>query len=72
MEELYKDLQSNRLDVKEINLERIEELLQEAETAAGVLGTQTQLNSVAISRRQFDDLKVMVKGKMLSTYFDQK
>lgn len=64
MDELYDHFRSDHVDYKKMNLEAIEEMLQEAETAAGALGTQTQLSSVAISRRQFEELKTMVSKEM--------
>eukprot|EP00108_Taenia_solium_P004525 TsM_000609200 transcript=TsM_000609200 gene=TsM_000609200 len=63
MDELYNHLRSDHVNNKKMNLEAIEEMLLEAETAAGALGTQTQLNSVAISRRQFEELKAMVEER---------
>ncbi|CDS37697.1 spectrin nuclear envelope protein [Echinococcus multilocularis] len=63
MEEVYRQLKSDHVGSKKANLEVIEEMLQEAETAAGALGTQTQLSSVAISLRQFEELKVMIEEK---------
>ncbi|KAL5107582.1 Nesprin-1 [Taenia crassiceps] len=64
MDALYNHLQSGHVDCKRMNLEAIEEMLQEAETAAGTLGTQTQLSSVAISRRQFEELKAVIEEKV--------
>ncbi|VDK35688.1 unnamed protein product [Taenia asiatica] len=63
MDELYNHLRSDHVNNKKMNLEAIEEMLLEAETAVGALGTQTQLNSVAISRRQFEELKAMVEER---------
>ncbi|KAH9280466.1 Nesprin-1 [Echinococcus granulosus] len=63
MEEVYRHLKSDHVGSKKVNLEVIEEMLQEAETAAGALGTQTQLSSVAISLRQLEELKVMIEEK---------
>lgn len=48
------------LESTHMNLDSMENLLSEAETAAGLLGTEPQLSSVAISRRRFGDLKEAV------------
>ncbi len=57
---IFKEMREKPLDEMDFDLNNIEEMLQEAETAAGLLGTQAQLSSVAISRRQFEELKEAV------------
>ncbi len=57
---IFKEMKEKTLDEMNFDLNSIEEMLQEAETAAGLLGTQAQLSSVAISRRQFEELKEAV------------
>ncbi len=57
---IFKEMREKSLDEMNFDLNSIEEMLQEAETAAGLLGTQAQLSSVAISRRQFEELKEAV------------
>ncbi|KAM7543308.1 hypothetical protein Aperf_G00000017880 [Anoplocephala perfoliata] len=60
---IYKDLNDNRMGVAEVNLNPIEALLQEAESAAQILGRRKQLSSIAISRRKFDELKAMIEER---------
>ncbi|VUZ44661.1 unnamed protein product, partial [Hymenolepis diminuta] len=58
------DLKANRLNIEKVNLAPIEEMLQEAESAVEVLGIQMQLNSVAIARRQFEELKALIEERL--------
>ncbi len=61
---IFKEMKEKPLDEMNFDLNSIEEMLQEAETAAGLLGTQAQLSSVAISRRQFEELKEAVSWRI--------
>ncbi|VDM24901.1 unnamed protein product [Hydatigera taeniaeformis] len=63
MEEVFSHLQGDEAGHKKMDLEVIEEMLQDAEAAAAALGTPTQLSSVAISRRQFEELKAATEEK---------
>lgn len=66
VDDIYKDLNDDRLDVVGIDLNPIEEMLQEAESAAQILGAQKQLRSIATSRRQFEELKAMVRKNAMN------